>query len=93
MSPTKIKRLKTIHSDFQSAGSFDNKQGMTEATDEFGQKILSGLVYPNMMDIIREDSILQDVGIESTISAPNNLLPVHTQCVLGTDSEPYIDGQ
>ena len=46
-----------------------------------------------MMDITREDSILQDVAIESTISAPNNLLPVHTQCVLSTNSEPDLDGQ
>ena len=92
-SPSKIKCLKTTHSDFQSTDAFDNKQGMTEATDEFGQKIFSGLVYPNMTDITREDSILQDVGIESTISAPNNLLPVHTQCVLSTNSEPDLDGQ
>ena len=64
-------------------------------TGEFGQKIFSGLVYPNMMDITREDSLCwhRDVGIESTISAPNNLLPVHTQCVLSTNSEPDRDGQ
>ena len=92
LSPTKIKRLKTTHSDFQSTGSFDNTPGMTEATDEFGQTTFSGFVYPNMMDISMEDSILQD-GIESTISAPNNLLPVHTQCVLSTNSEPDLDRQ
>ena len=92
-SPTKIKRLKTTHSDFQFTGSFDNKQEMTEKTNECGQTTFSGLVYPNMMDMTMDDSIIRDVGIESTISATNNLLPVYTPCLRSTNSEPDLDAQ